>query len=161
MSYSKEKLGVGKELPDESVCCDSEEEGSQEAFLFFFIFLRVHLSSPQIPYSISRWVDGNRKVSCFFVDSKKCAKCIGYLSREWSVDIVIVVIPCRMFLPIHQFGPSVPQFTRKWIHSIYCNFFSVRASHGSCRTVHAKVIDEWWLSQIGSSFICQVSDPQY
>lgn len=32
MRYSEEKLGVGKEMLEESVCCDSEEEGSQETF---------------------------------------------------------------------------------------------------------------------------------
>lgn len=47
-----------------------------------------------------------------------------------------------MILPIRLFGPRIPQVTRKRIHNLYCNFFSVIERHGFCHIVYAKAIDD-------------------
>lgn len=141
----------------------------EEVKKHLFIFLKAqpvpHLSSPKTPYSVcqvSWWKQKN---------SKQCAECIGYLSWERSVDIVMVIL-CKMILPICPSGPRIPQFTRKWIQGFFYNFFSVRESPGFCHTNRDKAIYGWWLSlsvkdvvhlppPIGSSpLIHQVSDPQ-
>lgn len=172
MRYSKEKLGGGgKELSEEGICCYSARRKSRSIFSFSSKLKLYPIWVPQrlhIPFA--RWADGNRRVS-FFLNSKQCAECIGYLSRERSVDIVMVIL-CKMILPICPSGPRIPQFTRKWIQSFFYNFFSVRESPGFCHTNRDKAIHGWWLSPsvkdvvhlpppTGSSpLIHQVSDPQ-
>lgn len=142
---------------------------SGSTFSFSLKLNLCHICVPQrfhIP--LARWVDGRGNL---FLGSKLC-RVYGNLNQEWSVDIVMVIL-CKMILPICPSGPRIPQFTRRWIHSSFYNFFAVRESPGFCHINRAEAIHGWWLSQsvkdgvhlppqIGSSpLMYQVSDHQH
>lgn len=54
MRYSEEKLGVGKELLEENVAVTQRKKEAKNLFVFLKAHPAPHLSSPKVPYSISR-----------------------------------------------------------------------------------------------------------